>query len=94
MKIKKFVQRVLGIDEVLDKLSSIEALFKREVEWMVRPEEQILSLLKKPLSTQEIAKHFGRSRSWASRILNKMEKERKVKEIKKNKYGKLLYQKV
>ena len=94
MKIKKFVQRLLGIDEVLGKLSHIETLFKREVEWMVRPEEQILSLLKKPLSTQEIARHFDRSRSWASRILNKMEKEGQVKELKREERKPILYAQV
>jgi len=94
MKIKKLVQRALGIDEVLGKLSHIEALFKREVEWMVRPEEQILSLLEKPMSTQEIAKSFDRSRSWASKILNKLEREGKVKELKRGERKPILYAQV
>lgn len=99
----RFLKSLLGIDELENKLEkridSIETKIKKleklhlaRVEVIEKEERKILNVLTKPLTTSQIAKKLGKSRSWVSSLINNLEREGKVVETKK--IGKkILYQK-
>jgi len=84
-------------DERLDRLEKrmdrVESLLEEEYSASRETEDKILGLLSEPKTTDEIAAAINLSRSRTSFLINKLEKEGKVKE--KEKRGKeIVYVKV
>jgi len=78
---------ILGLGEIRERLRGIEERLERieivigpEIESLERGEEKVLNALDKARTTDEVASEVGKSRSWASRVLNLLEKKGKVKE--------------
>ena len=95
MEITNIIKKWLGISSLEKRIShdekEIDNLKKiTEVETIKNYEKIILKILKKPMSTIEIAKELKISRSYTSQILNRLEKKGKVYEFSK-KGRKILY---
>jgi len=75
----------------LEKLS--KRRFKTKVETIKENEREVLGVLKGKMTTTEIAKKLKASRTWVSLLLNKLEREKKVKEVGK-KGRSVLYEKL
>ncbi len=76
--IKQLEERILNLEKEINKTKNIKEQ-KLESEDKIK----ILLILKEPMTTMEIAKKLNKGRSWTSELLNRLERERKVKEIKK-----------
>lgn len=76
--IKQLEERILNLEKEINKNKNIKE-HKLESEDKIK----ILLILKEPMTTMEIAKKLNKGRSWTSELLNRLERERKVKEIKK-----------
>ena len=76
--IKQLEERILNLEKEINKTKNIKE-HKLESEDKIK----ILLILKEPMTTMEIAKKLNKGRSWTSELLNRLERERKVKEIKK-----------
>jgi len=78
---------ILGLDRILKRLGQVEKrldALEGLIEEEYQPSEEfkkgILEFLSEPRTTAEVAKRFGRSRTWTSSVLNLMEKNGEVKE--------------
>ncbi len=75
------------IDENKEKIKSLEkeikelkSLHPSGIKKLNKYEQNVLKLLKKPMTTKEVAKKLKKSRSWTAFVLNQLEREGKVKE--------------
>jgi len=73
--IRKLEERVTKLERRVDILEKA-CLPKSE-----RNKLQVIELLDEPKTTDEVAKMLGITRSWASKILNELEREGRVKEL-------------
>jgi|TARA_B100001971_G_C18235318_1_gene566720 DNA-binding transcriptional ArsR family regulator len=83
----KLLKSLLGIEELEKRMSNVENKIKKleklhiaRIEIIEDEGRKILGVLTKPLTTSQIAKKLGKSRSWVSSLVNKLERENKVKE--------------
>jgi len=100
-KISQLERRISNLEirdaKLHDSVSNLIVLskkkFKTKPETIKLEEREILKALKGRMTTSQIAKKLGKSRSWISLLLNKLEREGKVKEA--GKKGKaVLYEKI
>jgi len=75
------------IDSLEDRVGILEGMVGNAE---LRDKAKILHMLRSPLTTVEVATELKKSRTWASRLLNKLEKEGRVVESGK-KQGQDLY---
>ena len=88
--IEELEKRIIKIEK---KMNEFEKFHSARIGIIENAEEQILKILTTPMSTSQIAKEFKKSRSWASLLLNKLEREGKAKESGKRGRS-VLYEKV
>ncbi len=69
------------LDKLEKRVANIESLLEEEYTPTQETEDEILSLLQKPKTTDEIASLIKLSRSRTSFIINKLEKEGKAREV-------------
>ena len=86
--IKRIVQSWLGVDMIKERLDNIADRLDMRSQHV--KETKMLSLLEKPMTTQEIADAMKLSRSRTSEVLNNIERSGKVRECGKR-GRKLLY---
>lgn len=92
-----WVKKILGISQLERRVENLEELFqkrfKTKPETIKRDERKILKILEGKMTTSQIAKKLNKSRSWISLLINKLEREGRVKEVGK-KGRAILYEKV
>lgn len=87
------LDRLEGSDKIDNIYRRLEALEKKKLrpETLSRYKKMVLDTMKGSVTTSQIAERLNWSRSWASTILNRLEKEGKVRESGK-KGRELLYE--
>jgi uncharacterized membrane protein len=95
-KVAKIDQINKKIDNVSEKMSKLEEHLKKRSkaspEVRERDKREILRALTGRMTTNQIAKKIGKSRSWVSLLINRLEREGKVVEAEKR-GKKVLYSK-
>ena len=69
-RLSKLEERVAALEEMMDEEYKTSEKFR----------EEILDFLSEPRTTSKIAQKLNKSRSWTSYILNRLEKNGKVRE--------------
>ncbi|MBN2250720.1 MAG: hypothetical protein JW724_01425 [Candidatus Altiarchaeota archaeon] len=88
--LRELKEKITGIES---RIEALEALIEPDYDSLLEGEEKVYGFLEEPLTTQEVALRTGKSRSWASLILNRLERTGTVREA--GRKGKeLLYERV
>jgi len=68
------------LSELEERVAALEELMDEEYKTSEKFRKEILDFLSEPKTTSEIAEKLGKSRSWTSYVLNRLEKRGKVRE--------------
>lgn len=68
------------IDELESRIAVLESVVSPDVDKLEQRESMVLDVLTEPMSTEEVASAVYKSRSWASLVLNRLERNGKVRE--------------
>jgi len=83
INLKKINEHFKNLEKRISKLEKLNNKKSHVLNSENKDMKKILDLTKKPISTKQIAKKLGKSRTWASRLVNQLEKQGKVVEFSK-----------
>ena len=68
------------IDSLESRMETIETFIEPDIQRLEESEEEVLQTLDGKMTTEELASKLGKSRSFTSLLLNRLEKKGKVRE--------------
>ncbi len=86
-------RRLLGINELERRIERLERKVSALEGKKGEIEDELLELLSKPMTTRQLAKMTGKSRAYISLVLNRLEREGRIREVGRKK-RQVLYQRV